>query len=71
MWAVTGWAIGIWLKCTAALAAAVAACWWLLGTDSGWFFIACAAAVLAEIYLTDQLRKEWAHEARGSWWWAP
>ncbi len=35
MWAVTGWALATWLKLTAALALAIAACGWLLGTDSG------------------------------------
>ena len=71
MWAVTGRALATWLKATAALALVVAICWWQFGTASGGFVLACSAAVGAEIYLTGQLGKEWAHEARSSWWWAP
>jgi hypothetical protein len=71
MWAVTGWVVATWLKLTAVLAVVVAVCWWQVGTDSGWFFAVCCAAVAGEVYLTGQLRKEWAHEARATWWWSP
>ena len=71
MWAVTGWAIATWLKTSIMLVAAVAVCWLAWGTGSGAFWAVCAAAVLAEGYLTRQLCREWASEARSSWWWTP
>jgi hypothetical protein len=71
MWAVTGWALVLWAKLTVALALVVAVLGWNLGIGSGGFVLAATAAVLAELYLTGQLVKEWAHEARACWWWAP
>ncbi|OJY42710.1 hypothetical protein [Pseudonocardia sp. 73-21] len=69
MWAVTGWAVATWLKLTVLLALGVGAAWlWL---DSGWFSVACIGAALAELWALRQLGREWAYEARSSWWWSP
>lgn len=70
MWAVTGWALATWLKLTALLAGAVGIVWLVYGTGSGWFWTACAAALLAQIWIVRGLSGEWAYEARASWWWA-
>ena len=70
MWTVTGWVIATWLRVTAVLAAAVAVAWLALGEHSGAFWLLCLGAVLAEGYLTRQLLREWADEARITcWWW--
>ena len=70
MWAATGWVIATWLRVTLALTAAVVVCWLWLGTQSGVFWLVCAAALAIELYLSRQLLREWAHEARlGCWWW--
>ena len=70
MWAVTGWVIATWLRVTLALTAAVVVAWLALGAHSGAFWLICAAALIAEGYLSRQLLREWAHEARlGCWWW--
>jgi hypothetical protein len=69
MWAVTGWVIATWLRVTAILAATVTLCWLLLGTHSGVFWLACCAAVTAELYLSRQLLREWNWEAGLRWWW--
>lgn len=71
MLAVTGWAATTWLKLTALLTVLVGGCWFALGTGSGWFWLVALGAVAVEVHLTGQLAKEWAHEARSSWWWAP
>ena len=55
MWAVTGWVIATWLRVTLVLTAAVAVSWLALGAHSGAFWLVCAAAVLAEGYLSRQL----------------
>lgn len=68
MWAVTGWALRTWLLVTVALGAAVLLARATL--DPGGFLLAAVLAVAAELYLTGQLGKEWATEARHSWWWA-
>lgn len=71
MWAATGWVIATWLRVTLALTAAVTVCWLTLGEHSGAFWLACTAALLAELYLSRQLLREWADEARTTcWWWA-
>jgi hypothetical protein len=67
MWAVTGWALRTWLLVTVALGAGVLLAWVTLA--AGPFLLAAALAVVAELYLTAQLGKEWAGEARHSWWW--
>ena len=70
MWAATGWVIATWLRVTLILAAAVGVCWLALGAHSGAFWVGCAAAVLAEGYLSRQLVREWCDEARFTcWWW--
>jgi hypothetical protein len=71
MWAVTGWAVVTWLKLTAVLTATVAVAGWQLGTGTGGFWIVGAAAVTVEVYAIRQLAREWADEARSSWWWSP
>lgn len=44
MWAVTGWALAIWLKSTLLLAALVAVAWLVCGAESDWFWAALVAA---------------------------
>jgi membrane protein YdbS with pleckstrin-like domain len=70
MWDVTEWAVVTWLKCTLVLAAAVGAGWLYFGAGSGAFTLVCLAAVVAELYTTRQLAREWAHEAGLRWWWS-
>ena len=69
MWAVTGWAVATWLKITVFLALAVGAAW--LWCSPGWFAVAVIVGVLVELWAIRQLAKEWAYEARSSWWWSP
>jgi hypothetical protein len=70
MWAVTGWVIVTWLRVTLALTAAVVVSWLVFGAHSGAFLLICVGALLVEGYLSRQLLREWAHEARlGCWWW--
>ena len=71
MWAVTGWALATWLKVTVFLAVAVGAVWLVWGVGSGQFLLALIGAVLLEGYAVRQLCREWAYEARSSWWWTP
>ena len=71
MWAVTGWALATWLKVTVFLAAAVGVVWFVWGGQSGPFLLALTGAVLLEGYAVRQLCREWAYEARSSWWWSP
>jgi hypothetical protein len=70
MWEVTEWALVTWFKITLALAAAVGTAWLVLGTESGWFWVVTAAAVVLELYFARQLVREWGHEASFRWWWA-
>jgi hypothetical protein len=70
MWAVTGWAAATWLKTTLALATTVGVLWLVLGTGSGWFWVAVLTAALVEWRVTRALVAEWGWEARYSWWWA-
>ncbi len=71
MWAVTGWALATWLKVTAFLAVLVGVVWLVWGGGSGQFLLAVIGAVLLEVYAIRQLCREWAYEARSSWWWTP
>jgi hypothetical protein len=69
MWAVTGWAVVTWLRVTILLALGVGAAWlWL---SPGWFTASCAAAAIVELWAVRQLAREWAYEARSTWWWSP
>lgn len=69
MWAVTGWAAATLLRVTLALAALLGVLWLVLGTGSGWLWIAVVGAVLVEYRATRALAAEWGAEARYSWWW--
>ena len=71
MWAVTGWALATWLKVTVVLGVLVGVAWLTWGGPSGQFLLAALGAVLAEAYTVRQLCREWADEARHSWWWTP
>jgi hypothetical protein len=71
MWAVTGWALSTWLKVTALLVAIVITVWLVYGTGSAWFWIAVLGGAALELWTIRQLSREWAYEARSSWWWAP
>jgi hypothetical protein len=68
MWDVTTWAAATWLKLTVLNALAVGVCWLLFGGTGGYVFVVIAA-VLAEVYLTRQLVREWNFEAGLRWWW--
>jgi hypothetical protein len=71
MWAVTGWALTTWLKVTVFLLLGVGVAWLVWGAHSGQFLLALVGAALLETYAIRQLCREWAHEARSSWWWSP
>lgn len=66
----TGWVLRTWFKTTLLLGLIVGVLWLVLGTGSGWFWTAVAAAALVEWLLIRQLAREWAWQARGEWWWA-
>jgi hypothetical protein len=69
MGAVTGWVLRTWLKITLFLGLGVAAVW--LFTDRpGYTVAAVVTAGLVEVWATQALAKEWAYEARTSWWWS-
>lgn len=68
MGTVTGWVLLTWLKITAALALGVLGVW--LFTDRpGYTFAAVIVSGLIEVWSVKALAKEWAYEARTSWWW--
>ncbi len=69
MWAVTGWALVTWLRVTVLVAVGIGAAW--LWCSPGWFTACAVAAVLIELWAVRQLGREWASEARSSWWWTP
>ena len=69
MWAATAWVLATWLRVTLVLTAAVGVCWLALGTQSGVFWLACAAALIVEGYLSRQLLREWNDGAGLRWWW--
>jgi hypothetical protein len=71
MWAVTGWAFATWLKVTVGLTLLVGLVWLVWGGGSGQFLLAVIGAGLLEVYAIRQLCREWAYEARSSWWWSP
>jgi hypothetical protein len=71
MLAVTGWALATWLKSTLLLAAIVGVVWLVYGAGSGWFWGALVGSCVLEVWAVRQLGREWAYEARSSWWWAP
>lgn len=66
MFALTGWAVAMWLRITLALTLAVALVWWLVPT---WLWLAITAAVLIELHIIRQLAREWSWQARAHWWW--
>lgn len=69
MWAVTGWALTTWLRVTLLVALGVGAAW--LWCTPGWFTVAWIAGAVIELWAIRQLAREWAYEARSSWWWTP
>lgn len=71
MWAVTGWALATWLKITAFVAGAVLVTWVVYGPGSVWFWAAVLGGGALELWAIRQLGREWAYEARSSWWWSP
>ena len=71
MWGVTGWALVTWLKVTVVLALLAGVAWLVWGGHSGQFVLAVIGAVLLEVHAIRQLCREWAYEARSSWWWSP
>lgn len=71
MWGVTAWVLATWLRFTLLFALAVAIGWWWLGAEHDGFLLLCLGAGIGELYVTRALAKEWASEARLSWWWSP
>ena len=71
MGAVTAWALATWVRVTLVLAALVGLAWLVWGGHSGQFVLAVVGALLLEGYAVRQLCREWAYEARSSWWWTP
>lgn len=71
MGATTAWALRTWAKFTLLFALIVGGAWLYLGTASGWFWVVTGGAVVAEWYVVRQLAREWAWEARATWWWSP
>jgi hypothetical protein len=66
---VTGWALLTWLKLTAALALGVVGVW-LFADKPGYTLAAAVVAVLVDLWAITALAREWAYEARSSWWWS-
>jgi hypothetical protein len=66
---VTGWALLTWLKLTAALALGVVGVW-LFADKPGYTLAAAIVAVLVDLWAITALAREWAYEARSSWWWS-
>lgn len=67
MRAVTGWAVGIWLRVTLLVSLGLGGAWlWL---SPGWFVASVLAAALVERAMR-QLAREWAYEARSFRWWS-
>lgn len=69
MWSTTAWVLRTWLKMTLALAALVAVAALVWGVGSRPFVLAVVAAVLLDLLTIRGLIREWAFDARGSWWW--
>jgi len=69
MGAVTAWAFRTWLEITVALAAVVGGVW-LFTDQPGYTVLAIIGAGLVEIWAVKALVREWAYEARTSWWWS-
>lgn len=65
---VTAWVFTTWLKITAALGLGVFGVW-LFSDRPGYTLLAVLGAGLAEIWTVRALAREWASEARSSWWW--
>jgi hypothetical protein len=45
--------------------------WLVYGIGSVWFWVAVLGGAAVELWTIRQLGREWAYEARSSWWWAP
>ncbi|MGH3795633.1 MAG: hypothetical protein ACRDSP_12155 [Pseudonocardiaceae bacterium] len=58
----------IWLRITLALAAVLAVVMTVYGTHSTQFVVAIVVAVVLELLAVRALCREWAWQARGSWW---
>jgi len=65
----TGWCLATWLKVTALLAVLTVVAGFVWGFDSGQFIVAVLAAIVLDLCAIRGLLREWAFEARGSWWW--
>jgi len=68
MTSVTAWVLRAWLKITVALGLGVFGVW-LFSDKPGCVVLAVIAAGIVEIWSVKALAKEWAYEARMSWWW--
>jgi hypothetical protein len=68
MTSVTGWVLRTWLKITVALGLGVFGVW-LFADKPGYTVAAVIVAGIVEVWTVKALAKEWAYEARTSWWW--
>lgn len=68
MTAVTGRLARIWFRITLALAAGLALVMGVYGAGSPELKLAAVAAVVLELVTVRRLCREWAWQARGSWW---
>jgi hypothetical protein len=66
MGAVTAWAFRTWLKITVVLGLGMLGIWWF---RPGYTVAAVIVAGLIEVWTVKALAREWAYEARTSWWW--
>ncbi len=70
MGGVTGWVLLTWLKITVGLGLGVLGVW--VFTDRpGYLTASLIVAGLVELWVIKALAREWAYEARTSWWWTP
>ena len=69
MWTTTGHCLATWLKVTLVLGVLVLVAGIVWGFGTGPFVIAVIAAVVLDLLAIRGLVREWAFEARGSWWW--
>lgn len=68
MWDHAGRLAGTWMRTTLALVAGVAVVIAVYGLGSVQVKLAALAAVLVDLAVVRALVREWAWQARGSWW---
>lgn len=68
MWQQTERLAATWLRVTLAMAAALAVVMTVYGAHSTQFTVAVLVAVGLELLTVRRLCREWAWQARGTWW---